>query len=184
MVALAPRLDWVLKLSMLQRVLRRHTEWTWESPQLKHLDQLYSSLDPTEGLYWAYARSGLVEQVVTEAEIERFVHTPPEDTRAWTRAALLRRAAPTSVDAVDWDVMRFQGMDRYGWRSYRSVTLANPLAYTKKETAHLFAGATTFDEILDGLATHPKEQSPSPMTSDEQSMVTREQNTAVDAPRQ
>ncbi len=151
LAALAPRLDWVLKLSLLQRVLRRHAEWTWESPQLKHLDQLYSSLDPAEGLYWAYERSGLVAQVVTEAQIERFVHTPPEDTRAWTRAALLRRADPASIDDVDWDAIRLQGKDRYGWTSYRTVTLANPLAYTKKETERLFAEAVTFDEILSGL---------------------------------
>ncbi len=160
LAALIPRLDWVLKLSILQRVRQRHAELTWQSPQLKHLDQLYSSLDPAEGLYWAYERSGLVEQVVTEVQIERFVHTPPEDTRAWTRAELLRRADPAVVDDVDWDAIRFQSKDRNGWVSHRTVTLANPLAYTKKETERLFAEAVPFDEILNGLEAQAKEPVP------------------------
>jgi proteasome accessory factor A len=47
--ALAPRIDWVQKLALLQRALQQRTELGWDSPQIKHLDHLYSALDG--GLY-------------------------------------------------------------------------------------------------------------------------------------
>ncbi len=87
--ALAGRLDWVLKLFILNRAIEQHPGLTWASPQLKHLDHVYSSLDPDEGLYWLYEKAGVVEPIATPGAIERLVHEPPDDTRAFTRAMLL-----------------------------------------------------------------------------------------------
>lgn len=149
--SLAPRLDWVLKLSVLQQVLDQNPELKWGSPEVKHLDHLYSSLDPSEGLYWAYERSGLVERVATDEQIEGFTVSPPEDTRAWTRAMLLRWAGPDGVDDVDWDSIRFKtGYERYR-TSYRRLELASPLAFTKEASERAFEDATTLDELLDLL---------------------------------
>ena len=89
---LAPRLDWVLKLFILRRAMEQHPELSWDSPQIKHMDQLYASLDPQEGLYWGYERAGFTERLIADARIEQFVHDPPADTRAWGRAMLLRHA--------------------------------------------------------------------------------------------
>ena len=75
--ALAPRIDWVLKLRTLQRAMQKRPELTWHSPEIKHLDHLYSSLDLSDGLYWAYEKASLVERVVSEDEIECFVQEPP-----------------------------------------------------------------------------------------------------------
>ena len=100
--ALAPRLDWVLKRAQIERVLASRG-LDWSAPEAKHLDHLYSSLDPAEGLYWAYQEQGLVETVVEEAEIARRVTEPPPDTRAWARAMLLRGLDPEAVERVDWD---------------------------------------------------------------------------------
>lgn len=148
---LASRLDWVLKLSILQQVLAERPDLTWESPEIKHLDHLYSSLDPAEGLYWAYERGGFVERVVTDEQIERFTVSPPEDTRAWTRAMLLRWGGPEGVDDVDWDSMRFKtGYERYR-TIYRKLELADPLAFTRQASEPIFENATTLDELLDSL---------------------------------
>src|SRR5439155_7341720 len=46
--ALATRLDWALKLSLLERV-RRERGLGWNHAAMRHLDQLYASLDPDEG---------------------------------------------------------------------------------------------------------------------------------------
>lgn len=149
--SLAPRLDWVLKLSVLQQVLDQNPKLTWASPEIKHLDHLYSSLDPSEGLYWAYERGGLVERVASDEQIERFTVSPPEDTRAWTRAMLLRWAGPDSVDDVDWDSIRFKtGYERYR-TIYRRLELASPLAFTKAASERAFEDATSLDELLDSL---------------------------------
>ncbi len=155
--SLAPRLDWVLKLSVLQQVLDQNPELTWSSPEIKHLDHLYSSLDPSEGLYWAYESGGLVERMVTDEQIERFTVSPPEDTRAWTRAMLLRWAGPDGVDDVDWDSIRFKtGYERYR-TAYRRLELASPLAFTRAASERAFEDATTLDELLDLLGAAKKD---------------------------
>jgi proteasome accessory factor A len=158
LAALAPRLDWALKLSFLMRAMQKRPDLGWESPQIKHLDHLYSSLDATAGLYWACETSGRVERVVTEAEVERLVHDPPEDTRAWTRAMLLRAAGPEIVDDVNWDMVRFKTRAGRYWSSYQTFDLANPLAFTRAQTERTFAQAATLEELLDGLGEPSSEE--------------------------
>lgn len=149
--ALSHRLDWVLKMRLLQRAIGQNAALTWQSPQLKHLDHLYSSLDSSEGLYWAYERSGLVEQVVSSDEIDTRVAEPPEDTRAWTRAMLLRAAGPQQVDNVDWDTMRFKVEGSRGWPSYPTVDLDHPLRFTKELAGPIFEQDLPLDEMLEAI---------------------------------
>lgn len=146
--ALASRIDWVLKLAVLDSV-REQRGLAWDAPALKHLDHVYSSLDPSEGLYWAFEGEGRLMPVVTDAEIERFVTEPPEDTRAWTRAMLLRRAERTRVDEVDWDSVRL--WTGRPWPRRLTVSLANPLAATRAEMAPVFERAGTPGELIDAL---------------------------------
>ena len=61
-----------MKLGILNHAIEQYQGLAWDSPQLKHLDHLYSSLD-SDGLYWTYERAGLVERVVRQGDIERFV---------------------------------------------------------------------------------------------------------------
>jgi proteasome accessory factor A len=154
MVALTRRLDWALKRSLLERALERRPELTWESPQIKHLDQMYSSLDAGEGLYWAYERQGAVERVATPAQIEWFTTHPPEDTRAWTRAMLLRAADPQVVDDVGWDFIRFRFRDGY-WHTYHRLELAHPAAFTRAQAEPAFAENQRLDALLDTLELLP-----------------------------
>ena len=88
--ALARRLDWVLKLQILERIRAQRPEFDWNSPQLKHLDFMYASLG--DGLYWACERQGAVDKIVSDEEIANLRAAPPENTRAWTRAQLLQLA--------------------------------------------------------------------------------------------
>ena len=149
--ALAARLDWVLKFRILHRALQTRPDLTWASPEIKHLDHLYSSLDPSEGLYWAYEKLGVVERVVSDAQIEHFVHEPPEDTRAWTRAMLLRMAGPDIVHDVDWDLIKFRKPGRGYWPSYRTLHLADPLGFTRSVTEAAIEDAACLDDVLDAL---------------------------------
>jgi proteasome accessory factor A len=150
-IGLASRLDWMLKFRILQRAVREHRGLTWASPEIKHLDHLYGSLDPAEGLYWAYEELGAVERLVTEAEIERFVHEPPDDTRAWTRAMLLRRAGADGVDWVDWDAMRFRRPGDGAWAALRGLRLDDPLGFTRAAVEPILRDAPTLDQALDAL---------------------------------
>lgn len=149
--AVAGRLDWVLKLRILERAMAQRPALSWDSPELKLLDHLYSSLDPNEGLYGLYEQAGATEHVASAAQIERFIHEPPEDTRAFSRAMLLRLVEPGQIDHVDWDSMRFRLANRSGWPIYRTLEMADPLGFTKADTAALFESAAPVEDILDAL---------------------------------
>jgi proteasome accessory factor A len=136
--ALAGRLDWVLKLRILERALAQRPDLDWSAPELRYLDQIYGSLDPEEGLFWPHLASGLVEPWVSEQDVLRFVHEPPDDTRAWTRAMLLRRLDPREIARVNWDrvvIEKSRPYERF------EIVLDDPLGFTREQTAALFASA-------------------------------------------
>jgi proteasome accessory factor A len=154
--ALASRLDWVLKRSLIERAMRRRPELDWRDPEIKHLDLAYSSLDPDEGLYWTCERGGLSEPVVSEAEITRLTCEPPPDTRAYARAMLLRRAGADGVADVDWDSikLRIPGGNRFWLPEHRTLDMPDPLAFTRAETAAIFdREEIDLDQLLDELMT-------------------------------
>jgi proteasome accessory factor A len=125
--ALTQRLDWVLKKSMLEEVLAGNPQLDWKHPSIKQLDHVYSSLDLDEGLFWSFESGGLVERVVSEADVERFETSAPNDTRAWGRAKLLSAIREGRVSDVDWDHIEFVVGDDEQSFEHRSVELANPL---------------------------------------------------------
>jgi proteasome accessory factor A len=136
----ARRLDWVLKLGLIERALNARPDLDWSSPEVKVLDHRYAALDPQSGLFWACAAAGAVEPVIESGQIERFRREPPEDTRAWGRAMWLRTIPASCIDDVDWDAIRFRVPG--GTRSRRSwpaeITLENPLRSTRAELESLF----------------------------------------------
>jgi len=148
--ALARRLDWMLKLKVLEGVMSQRPELRWDSPQIKVLDQIYGSLALDEGLFWQYERDGLVDRLVSEERIERFVDSPPANTRAWTRSMLLRRG-DAEMDRVDWDEVRFRWPHGVHSDRYRTVSLDNPLRYTRDETDALFRDHESLEDLLDAL---------------------------------
>ena len=154
--SLASKLDWVAKLAILDGVVAERPDIDWSSPQLKHLDQLYASLDPDDGLYWFAESAGRVEILVSEPEVQRFVTDPPDDTRAWTRAMLLRAAGRARVTDLNWDFIRIGHRDG----SSSIVELPDPATFTRRETAALFA-RFDFDGLLDALDAR---REPAPLT--------------------
>ena len=149
--ALVPRLDWVLKMSILDRAIAQRPGLGWSSPQVKHLDHVYSSLDLDEGLYWAYERAGLVERLVSEERVSWLVEHPPECTRAWTRGMLLRQAGAAGVEDANWDWVRIASTGRGGWRIPRTIHLADPLAWDQTRAAEVFDDHSDLGEIADRL---------------------------------
>jgi len=149
--ALTPRLDWVLKLSLLDRAQEQRPDLAWDAPAIRHLDHLYSSLDPRDGLYWACEASGAVERVVSEETIARFTVEPPEDTRAWTRATLLRLAGRDGVEHVDWDAMRIRQRGRRG-PAVTDVDLWHPAEFGKADVERLVGPMGRLGDVLEGLS--------------------------------
>ncbi len=121
---LARRLDWAAKLALIERARVQHG-FDWSAPEIKLLDHVYASLDPDEGVFWSWSNAGIMERVVDPARIDHFRTEPPEDTRAFARAHLLREAGADRIDQVDWDRISF----RFGpTRATRTLLMPNPLA--------------------------------------------------------
>ncbi len=143
------RLDWIVKREILLRAIDARPDLDWRSPEVKHLDLLYSSLDEEDGLFWPCERSGLAERVVTDAEIERFMHQPPDDTRAWARAMLLQAAGPEHVESVNWDrVTLLVDDDRCGFPIRRTVEIADPTRFTRAELQDVFRSARSLNDLI------------------------------------
>ena len=147
---LAPRLDWVLKLMTLERTLDRRPQLNWGSPELKVLDLVYSSLDD-DGLFWSYQKTGFTEVFVDDQRIEELTETPPDDTRAWTRAMLLRCAGDDVIDTVDWDVISFRLRGPRYWPVTRKISLGTPLALTRADSESIFRRCENLAEVLDSI---------------------------------
>jgi len=149
---LVGRLDWVQKLHILERAMEQRPELGWDSSEVSYLDLLYSSLDLERGLYWAYEGAGATEQVVSDAEIERFVADPPDDTRAWTRAMLLRSLDPRMVGNIDWDRVRVRIPNERGYSQSVEIALDDPLRSTREECEPSFRNTPSLGALVEALA--------------------------------
>jgi proteasome accessory factor A len=148
--AMATKLDWPLKLTLLEGALSRHSRLTWQSPEIKALDHRYASLG-LGGLFLAHQAAGGIERVVGEAEIERAMTEPPDTTRAWTRAMLLRRWGGAVV-GIDWDRIDFE-VDE-GWSRRRfTVALDDPAGAARRQCAGLFVDGACLESVVRGLDT-------------------------------
>jgi proteasome accessory factor A len=162
--ALARRLDWVLKLSCLERAFAMSPQLHWGSPEARYIDQLYASVDHEDGLYWNFADRGLVERVVSDDAIRHATSQPPGNTRAWGRVALQRLAGP-ALAAVDWDFVRVRLSDPVlpvagSWR----VDLANPLDFTRATHGDLLA-TDDIDQVLYALGAEREAQPAHPRST-------------------
>ena len=87
--------------------------------------------------------------MVNDDRIDWFVNNPPEDTRAYGRALILRLAGPDLVDEVDWDFIRLKIRGPGGWPIYKDLDLANPLGCTRTVFAGLPVDRTALVALLD-----------------------------------
>ena len=97
-------------------------------------------------MYCQLEAAGLIEIVATEERIRYFEHEPPQDTRAWTRAMLLRSADPTNVVGVDWDRVTIRRDGEFGQRL--SIELPNPLQATKADSEHNFHADADLESLF------------------------------------
>lgn len=149
MAGLRGRIDWIMKRALLEQALVEHPQWDWDSTELTYLDQIYSSLDPDDGLFVALQDAGHFEAVANEAEIAAFVSEPPANTRAWTRAMLLRAIDPEQVTLVDWDRIVMRCAD--AGRRQTQIDLPDPLGATRSTTEHAFSDSADFTSLLQRL---------------------------------
>jgi len=142
---LADQLDWVAKKALIEGFMERKG-LDWDSPQVHMLDLQYHDLRPDKGLYYLLERQGKIQRLVTDEGIDRAVHHPPEDTRAYFRGTCLRRYG-AEVFGVNWDSISFG----IGDEPIKRVLMAEPLKGSKRHVEELFRSSPTAAELVKNL---------------------------------
>jgi proteasome accessory factor A len=145
-MSLADELDWVAKLKILEGY-RQREKLGWDAPKLQLVDLQYADVRQDKGLYNRLVARGSMKTLVTEAEVQRALLSPPEDTRAYFRGRCLQQF-PTEVAAASWDSVIFD----VGRESLQRVPTLEPLRGTKAHVGELLDRSKTALELVDTLA--------------------------------
>jgi proteasome accessory factor A len=142
----ARELDWVAKLKLLNSY-RDRDGIDWDNAKLQLIDYQYSDVRPDKGLYHRLVQLGRIERLLTDEAVERAMHQPPDDTRAYFRGRCLEKYAD-SVAAASWDSVIF---DLPGRESLQRVPTIDPLRGSKAHVADLIDRCSTAEELFRAL---------------------------------
>ena len=137
--------DWVTKYLLLRRYVERD-ELPWNDDKLKLIDLQYHDVRREKGLYNRMVASGRIERLVTEAEVERAVDNPPEDTRAWFRGRCLQKFRD-EVAAAGWDSIIFD----VGGHTLQRVPMMDPAKGDKDTVEDILDRSRSASELLEAL---------------------------------
>jgi hypothetical protein len=116
---------------------------------LRRLDLEYHDIRATgaeTGLFYQMQARGLVERIVTEADIDRLIFTPPIDTRAWLRGKTVERFAAHIVGA-DWGYIKIQPPGAVADLTYR-LEFPNPLVGTESDLSDVWDQLQTPEKMF------------------------------------
>ncbi len=99
-------LDWVTKLSLLER-FRVEEQLEWSDPWLASLDLEYHNVSPDRGLYLGLEAEGLVQHVCSEEDILRAMREGPIDTRGGIRGLCVKQFG-RHIHSVQWEHVQFK----------------------------------------------------------------------------
>ncbi|HVS68554.1 MAG TPA: depupylase/deamidase Dop [Mycobacteriales bacterium] len=144
-MTLSGELDWVAKLSLLEGY-RDREGLEWSAHKLQLVDLQYSDVREDKGLYNRLVARGRMRRLVSDAEIDRAVSEPPEDTRAYFRGRCLSKYG-ADVAAASWDSVIFD----VGRDSLQRVPMLEPLRGTKQHVEGLLARCDTAAQLVDEI---------------------------------
>jgi proteasome accessory factor A len=99
---LASRIDWVAKYFLIRAFRDRH-DLPLSHPKVALMDLAYHDVNRDRGLYYLLERRGQMERTVSERDVQRAMHHPPQTTRARLRGDFIRQAKQRRRDyTVDW----------------------------------------------------------------------------------
>ncbi len=141
--------EWVAKLQLFGRMRERYATVdaagerslpAWNDDRLRAADLQWSELGA--GLAARLAAAGAVERIVSDAQIEDAMTTPPSTTRAWLRGRMVSQRHDL-VDAASWSTIV---LDRDAEHGHLEVlTLPDPLVTSHHLVDTLLAEAGPAD---------------------------------------
>jgi len=104
---LKSKLDWVLKLWLINRV-QREKGIGWDDHRPKLTDLFYHDIDPESGLFNRCRQLRLAERILEDEAISRAQYEPPPDTRARIRGTIIQNSEGKNVEVVveNWEVVK------------------------------------------------------------------------------
>jgi proteasome accessory factor A len=144
---LARELDWVAKHALMEGFVRRDGI-AWDSPRLQLIDLQYADIRPDKGLAARLEDRGLLVRMFTDEDVDRAVHSPPDDTRAYFRGECMRRY-PDSIAAASWDSVVF---DVPGTDSLLRVPTLEPMRGTRVHVGRLLDSSPDVRTLIDLLS--------------------------------
>ncbi|WP_293786477.1 depupylase/deamidase Dop [uncultured Aeromicrobium sp.] len=142
-------LDWVAKLSLLERY-RERDGLDWEDAKLHLVDLQYHDVRTDRGLFHRLDQAGRIERLVGDEDVLAAVTEPPRDTRAYFRGRCLAHY-PAQIAAASWDSVIF---DLPGYDSLQRVPTMEPLRGTAEHVEQLFAQSATATELFSAITGH------------------------------
>lgn len=139
----ARELDWVAKLSLLERY-RDRDGLDWGHSKLHLVDLQYHDVRPSKGLYHRLVAAGEMQRLLSDEEIGSAISNPPEDTRAYFRGTCLSRFS-ADIAAASWDSVIF---DIAGYDSLQRVPTMDPERGTKAHVGALFDECQTAGQLF------------------------------------
>ena len=103
---LSREIDWVIKRRMIEEYLeRRNLRWT--SPRVYMMDLQFHDIRRDKGLFYLLERTGRVDRILNDEEIEHAKEHPPSDTRAKLRGDFIKLARKNNIQYdLDWSNIR------------------------------------------------------------------------------
>ena len=96
---------------------------------MQSLDLEYHNVSPAAGLFYGLEEAGAMRRLVTEAEVEAAITTPPSNTRALGRGQIVSQLIqrPGTRYVIDWDAVYIE--------RNRQLDLKNPFNTYEREAA-------------------------------------------------
>lgn len=143
---LAREVDWVIKMDLIRSYMEGRG-CGWDDPRVSLMDLQYHDLRLDKGLYYTLERKDRVERVVDNDRIVAAEQIAPADTRAYFRAACLKKF-PKEIYAASWSSVLFD----VGNAAIQKVPLMEPLKGTEAMTRGLVEDSGSVKELLAAIA--------------------------------
>jgi proteasome accessory factor PafA2 len=143
--SLNAQLDWVAKLRVLEG-FRERDGLPWSDPKLRAIDLQYHDVRRDRGLYHRLERSGKVERLTTDDEVQRAVMEPPDNTRAYFRGRCIAKF-PDAIAAASWDSLILDT----GRDALQRIPMREPLRGTRAHVEELLELCDDAASLVDRL---------------------------------
>ncbi|HNP61904.1 MAG TPA: proteasome accessory factor PafA2 family protein, partial [Nitrospirales bacterium] len=137
--------DWVAKHALIQSYMDRK-QCSWKDPRVAMMDLQYHDVRPTKGLYYTLERTGQIERLTLDQEVERARQTAPAFTRAYFRGQCLKHL-PKQVYGMSWTSVLLHS----GNSTIKRIPLMDPYRGTQQLTQELFRDITSVDQLISRL---------------------------------